>query len=140
MKYQIIAFVATLSIIAAGCAKKSDDISARYISPLQYDSYSCRQIGEEAQRVTNQAARLTGLQDKKAQNDAVATGVALVLFWPAAFFIGGNGENAAELGHLKGELEALERASIKKNCSIAFRTAAPKTPAKAVEAPKPVKE
>ena len=114
--------IAALTISA--CAKKSDDVGSQYVSPLQYQSYSCRQIGEEAQRVNDQVARLTGVQDKKAENDAVATGVALVLFWPAAFFVKGNGENASELARLKGELEALEKTSIRKNCHIEFRRAA----------------
>lgn len=134
MYYKGLVLAVTASAILAGCAKKSEDIAAQYVSPMQYQSYSCRQIAEEAQRVTNQAAQLSGMQDKKAEGDAVATGVALVLFWPAAFFIKGNGENAAELGRLKGELNALEQASIRRNCGIEFRnapaTAAPKSSAK----------
>lgn len=39
----------------------------------------------------------------------------------AAFFVGGDRGNAAELGRLKGEMDALEQASIKKNCGIQFR-------------------
>ena len=59
----LVAAVAAASILA-GCAKKSEDIAAQYVSPMQYQSYSCRQIAEEAQRVTNQAAQLSGAQDK----------------------------------------------------------------------------
>jgi hypothetical protein len=40
------------------------------------------------------------------------TGAAIVLFWPAAFFVKGDGQNAAELARLKGEFEAIEQASI----------------------------
>ena len=47
--------------------------------------------------------------------------VSLVLFWPAAFMIRGNGESAAELGRLKGEMQAIEQANIQKNCGINFR-------------------
>lgn len=108
------------AIILAGCAEKSNQISASYVSPIQYQNYSCSQISQEAQRISSRAAQAAGLQDKKASGDAVATGVALVLFWPAVFFIGGNKENAAELGRLKGELEAIEQASIQKNCGITF--------------------
>ena len=90
---------------------------------MMYQSYNCSQIEQEARRVSARTAQIAGVQDKKASNDAVATGVALVLFWPAAFFIGGNKENASELGRLKGELEALERASIEKKCNITFRSA-----------------
>jgi hypothetical protein len=53
------------------------------------------------------------------------TGAAIVLFWPAAFFVKGDGQTAAELGRLKGEFEAIEQASIQKNCGLRFQRAAP---------------
>jgi hypothetical protein len=37
------------------------------------------------------------------------------------FLLGGDRGNAAELGRLKGEADALEQVSIKKNCGIQFR-------------------
>ncbi len=107
----------------AGCAQKSEDIQGTYISPLMYQSYNCTQVEQEARRVSARAAQIAGVQDKKASNDAAATAAALILFWPAAFFIGGNKENAAELARLKGELEALEKTSIEKRCNIQFRAA-----------------
>ncbi|MEX1662204.1 hypothetical protein AB4874_11170 [Thioclava sp. 15-R06ZXC-3] len=134
MRSKLIALGLIAGTAISGCAKKSEDIAPQYISPMQYQSYSCSQIAAEAQRVTNQAANVSGVQDKKASNDAVATGVALVLFWPAAFFIHGNGENAGELGRLKGELDALEQASIQKKCGIEFRRTA--TPATTTQATK----
>ena len=121
MKKLISLLVAGSVVAVSGCAQKSDQISAQYVSPVAYESYSCRQVGEEAARISARAAELTGVQDKRAKNDAVATGVALVLFWPAAFFIRGDKQTAAELGRLKGELEALEKVSNEKNCGIEFR-------------------
>jgi len=38
----------------------------------------------------------------------LATAAAVVVFWPAAFFVGGNGQTAAELAQLKGQLVAIE--------------------------------
>lgn len=111
-----------LSMLATACADSSADVQPTYVSPLNYQSFSCKQIEQEARRVAARSAQVAGVQDKNAGNDAVATGVALVLFWPAAFFVGGNKENAAELGRLKGELDALEQASIQKNCGIVFRS------------------
>ncbi|MFU8865033.1 MAG: hypothetical protein ACNA7O_14050 [Rhodobacterales bacterium] len=110
-----------LSMVLGGCAQKSEDIQGTYVSPMAYQSYNCQQIEQEARRVSARTSHIIGVQDQKASNDAVATGVALVLFWPAAFFIGGNKENAAELGRLKGEMEALEKISIEKKCNITFR-------------------
>lgn len=110
--------------LLAGCAKSSSDIGATYVSPIQYQGYSCQQIGAEAARVSARTAQAAGVQDEKASSDAVATGVALVIFWPAALLVsGGNGQNAAELASLKGQFDALEQASIQKNCGLEFRKA-----------------
>ena len=49
------------------------------------------------------------------------TGVAIVVFWPAAFFVGGDGNVAAELGRMKGQMQAIEQASIAKRCGIQFQ-------------------
>jgi hypothetical protein len=49
------------------------------------------------------------------------TAATIVVFWPAAFFIKGDGATAAELGRLKGEFEALEKAAIEQRCSLQFR-------------------
>jgi hypothetical protein len=107
----------------SACAEKSHNIQASYVSPIQYQGFSCKQLSEEAARLSTKASQVAGIQDENAKNDAVATGVSLVLFWPAMFFIGGNKENAAELSRLKGEMEALEKASIAKNCGISFQPA-----------------
>jgi hypothetical protein len=64
---------------------------------------------------------VSGQQDDKRTSDAVMTGVAVVVFWPALFALEGDGQTAAELARLKGELEAVEKASIQKNCGIQFR-------------------
>jgi hypothetical protein len=87
---------------------------------VNYASYSCGQLREEASRVSSRAIQVSGAQDQKASNDAVATGVALVVFWPAAFFIKGDSTTAAEVARLKGEMEAIEQASIQKRCGIQF--------------------
>ena len=119
--------VIAAAIAVAGCAKGPDKISATYVSPIGYQHYTCDQIAQEGMRLSNKASELAGVQQKKAQNDAVAMGVGLVLFWPAMFLIGGNDEKTAELARVRGEMEALQQASIQKNCGIQFE--APKPPA-----------
>lgn len=105
----------------AGCASSSENIEPSYVSPIAYQNYDCRQLAQEARRVSVNAARAAGVQDKKANSDTVATGVAVVLFWPAAFFVsGGDGPTAAELAKLRDQKEAIEQASIKKGCDIRF--------------------
>lgn len=92
-----------------------------YVSSSMYSSYSCRELNVEAQRVSAAAAAAAGVQDSARTRDAVATTAALVVFWPAAFFVGGNSAQTAELARLKGQMQAIEEASIQKRCGIAFR-------------------
>ncbi|MEX0751602.1 MAG: hypothetical protein WD073_01575 [Xanthobacteraceae bacterium] len=122
---------AIVAVAISACAKRADQISAAYISPLTFQHLTCPQIAEEAQRISSRAAIITGTQDEKATRDAVAMGVGLIVFWPALFFVGGNDQQTAELARLRGEMEALEQVSLRKNCGIRFQRPAPPPPAPA---------
>src|SRR5215470_13563673 len=117
-----VAILAALTLV--GCASKSSEIAPTYVSPVQYQSYSCAQLADEAQRVATAAATATGVQDHQATSDAVAMGVGLVIFWPSLVFIGGDKVNAAQLAQLKGQMDAIQQASNQKNCRIQFQAAA----------------
>jgi hypothetical protein len=67
---------------------------------------------EKMESVSGRASEVAGVQDSNKTTDAWVTGAAIVLFWPAAFFVKGDGPTAAELARLKGEFEALEKATI----------------------------
>jgi hypothetical protein len=110
-----------LSLFLSGCASSASNIQAAYVSPLQYENYSCQQLAAEAQRVSHRAAQLSGVQDSNATTDAVTTTAAVILFWPAAFMIRGDGQTAAELARMKGEFEAIEKTSTQKSCGLDFR-------------------
>ena len=107
--------------LVASCASKPEDITAAYVSPTIYESYSCEELAAEGQRISSRAAAISGVQSKKATNDAVAVGVGIVLFWPALFFVKGNGATEAEVANLKGHMDALEQASIRKKCGFEFQ-------------------
>lgn len=116
-------------LVVSGCATKSSNIQASYISPLQYGSYDCEQIQVEMVRLSAKVREVAGAQDKQAKNDQVAMGVGLVLFWPALFFLA-SGDRKEELSRLKGEYEALESSAIQKKCAIASDIQAAKAAAK----------
>ena len=88
---------------------------------IMYQNHTCVQLAQEAQGISARAAVVSGAQDQKRTNDAIATTVAVVVFWPAAFLVGGDGATAAELGQLKGQMTAVEQASITKKCNIQFQ-------------------
>jgi hypothetical protein len=112
---------AALCVALGGCASSSTDISPAYISPVTYQSYTCQQLALEAQAVSTRAATLSGVQDSQRTKDGVATAAAIVIFWPAAFFAGGDKQTAAELAQMKGQMVAIEQASIAKKCNIQFQ-------------------
>lgn len=121
MRYIVLAAAAAL----CGCASSSSEIAPAYVSPVQYQQYTCQQLALEAQAVSTRAATLSGVQDSQRSKDQVATGVAIVVFWPAAFLVGGDKQTAAELAQMKGQMVAIEQASIGKKCNIQFQQGKP---------------
>ena len=89
-----------------------------------YENFTCQQLAFEAQSISSRAAQAAGVQNKARTTDAIVTTVGLVVFWPSLFFVKGDGAKAAELANLKGQMEAVEQASIRKNCGIQFQEAA----------------
>lgn len=116
--------IASLLLIGAGiagCSKSADEIAPSYVSVMQYQHYSCDQLKMEAMSLSRRASQLSGVQNDKATEDALLMTASIIVFWPAAFFIGGDGQSEAELARLKGEFEAVESAAIQKNCAFEFR-------------------
>ena len=113
--------LAAFCAVLGGCASAASDITPAYISPVMYQTYTCPQLAQEAQAVSVRAGALSGAQDKQRTNDGLATAAAVVIFWPAAFFVGGDKQTAAELGQMKGQMVAIEQASIQKKCGIQFQ-------------------
>jgi hypothetical protein len=75
--------------------------------------------------VSARAAEASGAQNQKANNDAIATGVGAVLFWPALFLIKGDAASAQQVAQLKSDMDAIEQANIQKHCGIEFKRPAP---------------
>jgi hypothetical protein len=121
LKCSIIASIVA-SVAVSGCSKKADSVQPTYVSPLQYSDYDCDQVRGELVRVSAKVREVSGAQDKEAEGDAIATGVGLVLFWPALFFLIGE-DRKHELGQLKGEYDSLQAAAVEKDCEIAAEIA-----------------
>ena len=118
--FTLIKKVSVLFLIVAfisGCASGSKSIKASYVSPLQYQSYDCNQIGQEMSRVGRNVSEVAAQQDSVAGKDAAVMGVGLVLFWPALFALAAGEDRKEELARLKGEADALEQSAINKQCT-----------------------
>ena len=119
--------IVALGAALTGCASSSSEIAPAYVSPVMYQSYNCQQLGLEAQGISQRAAALSGAQDSQRTKDGLVTAAAIVVFWPAAFFVGGDKQTAAELANMKGQMVAIEQASTVKKCNIQFQGKPPAT-------------
>ena len=119
---QTLAALVAASILSA-CATPPKDIAPSYVSTGLYENLSCQQLRVEAEGVSARAAAANGKQDKNRGSDAAMTTVAIVLFWPAAFFMKGDGADAAEVARLKGEMQAIDQVNRIKKCGIQFAPA-----------------
>lgn len=109
-------------IVVSSCASNPDGFRAADVSPLQYKSYDCEQIGSESSRISRKVTELYDSLKKKADNDAWQMGVGMLLLWPTLFFLeGGDGPEATEYKQLKGEYDALQQTSIAKKCGLEFK-------------------
>ena len=111
---------AACAVLLAACATPPKDIAPTYVSTGLYENLSCEQLRAEAEAVSARAAAAYGAQDKARSQDAAMTGVSIILIWPAAFFLKGDGATAAEVGRLKGEMQAIEQVNRIKGCGITF--------------------
>ena len=110
--------------VSAGCASSPDKIATTYVSPMQYQNYTCEQTTAEMTRVSRRATELQGTLEKTANNDTAQMAIGMLIFWPALLFLeGGNGPEAAEYARLKGEKDALEQVAIQKNCAVTIMPA-----------------
>src|SRR5690606_13399071 len=110
-----------LTTLLSACATHPDKMQATYVSPVEYQNYTCDQIALEMRYVSQRATELYGALDKEAGNDTAQMTLGLILFWPALFFLeGGDDARAAEYSRLKGQREALEKAAIQKQCDPAM--------------------
>lgn len=107
----------SVTSLMAACAAQPESVQAQYVSPLMYQSYNCDQVRLEMQRVSMRVSEVADRQRGAANRDSVAVGVGMILFWPALFMLSGR-DHSQELGRLRGEYEAIEKAAIEKNCNV----------------------
>ena len=110
MKTGII-LTAVAAVTLSACAKSPESIGPEYISHLAYQGYSCPQIGEEHARLSQALSVASGQQENARTNDTV--GVVLIGL-PVSTLSGDN--IAPQIARLKGEMQALEKSALLKNC------------------------
>ena len=117
MNIRLTSAVTAVAFLTA-CTSMPDKIEASYIPSTRYAQADCAEIAEEMIAVGTRAAALSSQLESSAGKDAALVAVSLILFWPAAFFVGGDKGKEAELARLKGERDALIRAAKQKGCRL----------------------
>ncbi len=107
--------IALLPFVAA-CAQFPDKVSSTYVSPAIFDGRSCQKLHAERNQIASNVSELTADQKKSATNDAVITGVTLLLFWPAVFALALTPDHSNQLAEVKGNYDAVTKAMQAKNC------------------------
>ena len=108
-----IAFLVAAGFTLAGCAASPESIAPSYISEVTYQAWSCQQLGEESYRLSAALSNASNQQNQVRTNDTVGV---ILIGLPVSSMSGGN--VAPEVARLKGETEAVRRASIGKRCSV----------------------
>lgn len=108
----------TLAVLAvilclAGCATAPENIPPSYISEMSYNQYTCEQLAQEQTRLSAALATTCDAQRQCRSNDVAGV---IFLGLPVSSLSGSN--QASEVARLKGELQALQKAAILKNCSL----------------------
>jgi hypothetical protein len=70
----------------------------------------------ERNRIVQKVNKLAGVQKKKADTDAAAMGIGLILLWPALFALGAGSDVKPQLASMTGNYDALPAAGAQKNC------------------------
>lgn len=116
-KLGIIFTSATIAVVS-GCATKAADVQSSYVSSSTYARLTCRQIVAEKEAIAGEVSRVSHAQNEQRKKDQIATGVGIVVFWPALIYNAAVGDERENLSRLKGEYEALDRAASEKGCRI----------------------
>lgn len=112
MTINIRSYVATLTLLSlVGCAKSPESIAPSYISDVGYQSWQCKQLAEEDQRLAAALSTASAQQKNARTNDTVGV---LLIGLPVSSMSGDN--IAPEIARLKGEREAVNRAMKAKSC------------------------
>lgn len=118
MKSKLLSICLAAAVLLSACATRPENVTARYVSPTGYQSWSCPQLAEERLRLTGEVDRVAGVQRENANADAMLLTVGLIIFWPALIGMAMTTDRREELGRLRGEYTAVETAMRERNCAM----------------------
>lgn len=115
-----IVIILAAALAASACAKSPESIAPSYVSEVSYQGYTCDQLGAETGRLSAALATASAQQNQARTNDTVGV---ILIGLPVSSMSGDN--VAPEIARLKGETEAVRKASMTKRCGGATPVSAP---------------
>lgn len=110
MKLRYLGVIATLGLSA--CAVAPESIAPAYVSEVQYQGFTCKQLGEESGRLDAAYSTAAAQQDKARTDDTVGV---ILIGLPVSSMSGAN--VAPQIANIKGQQQAVQQAMIQKNCT-----------------------
>lgn len=104
-----VAALTVAAVILPGCATRPDNVVASSVSTSRYFDRTCKSLVRELDEVQDALRVQSAKLNDKATQDAVVTGVGMILFWPVLFALGNNAGLEGDVARLKGEEQAIRR-------------------------------
>ncbi|WP_295626107.1 hypothetical protein [uncultured Nitrosomonas sp.] len=114
MKKLFTAVLFAAAIMLSSCVSSSEKLNSPYISPAQFQTYSCAELLVEIERIQARVSQLTGRSNSA--NDKLALDADLSLSWTALFALAATKEQEAEYAQLKSEYDAIQQWAAIKQC------------------------
>ena len=107
-------------VVLAGCGPTMAEPKSTYVPPSAYLMHDCPQLVREARALSSRSATLAGMQQSVRTGDA-SDNSSTVIPWPRAFSLVGDKDIADKLALMRGQMLAIEEASVRAQCSIQFQ-------------------
>lgn len=107
---KIVPFILLISSLLTACANRPESIHASYVSHERYMDIECMALANKMNDTRADLEKYSKMQDSKANGDAIG------VFLLGIPFSKLSGDVEGDVARLKGEIEAIETAQIKKKC------------------------
>ena len=114
--FPLCALALLANLISCSTAQKSSEVQSIRIPVAPYLKMTCKELATEQSSLISEAQAAGAQVDSSHDSDQAAVLVTWLLFWPAAFLIEGNQEEASRLAGIKGQLEAVSEAQKINEC------------------------
>ena len=120
-----VAVAAITILLLPACASRPENVVASHVSSSRYAERTCKSLARELDEVQDALRAQSAKLNDKATQDAVVTGVGVILFWPVLFALGNNAGLEGDVARLKGEEQAIRKQLREQECEMPAAKPAP---------------